>query len=281
MMDPPYAATCTIYSAKHAATVGLAAPNAAISAAWNMAASALSTNVAETASAQEAAAAEGRATVTETAEVAEGGSTPEAMRELRAEVLIPLLLQAAQRKKQAQETRGEGDETQQDARQEAEAGRNEGWDVTARGEGAGEAMREVEGERRNGVREHGEKAEIYGRGVSAARCLKFVRITDVTETDQSTANRHHNSEADGRGGGCTNRSVQDISSTKVKNKYHNEGKNDAYRSGPDKGFVRLVDVFEDESAVHMVMEHCEGGDLFEHVARCNSQQLWQGCTRWE
>ncbi|CAI5534137.1 unnamed protein product [Closterium sp. Naga37s-1] len=201
MMDPPYAATCTIYSAKHAATVGLAAPNAAISAAWNMAASALSPNVAETASAQEATAAEGRATVTETAEVAEVGSTPEAMRELRAEVLIPLLLQAAQRKKQAQETRGEGDKTQQDARQEAEAGRNEGWDVTARGEGAGEAIREVEGERRNGVREHGEKAEINGRGVSAARCLKFVRITDVTETDQSTANRHHNSDADDREAG--------------------------------------------------------------------------------
>ncbi|CAI5514452.1 unnamed protein product [Closterium sp. Naga37s-1] len=193
-------------------------------------------------------------------------ATPEAMRELRAEVLIPLLLQAAQRKMQAQETRGEGDETQQDARKEAEAGRNEGWDDTARGEGAGEAMREVEGERRNGVRAHGEKAEIYGRGVSAARCLKFVRVTDVTETDQSTANRHHNSDADDREAGCTKRSEKEVDSTNVKN-YHKEGSNDYYRNRHENGFVRLVDVFEDESAVHIVMEHCEGGDLFEHVAR--------------
>ncbi|CAI5508894.1 unnamed protein product [Closterium sp. Naga37s-1] len=33
------------------------------------------------------------------------------------------------------------------------------------------------------------------------------------------------------------------------------------------GFVRLFEVAEDESALHLIMEHCAGGDLFDHVAR--------------
>ncbi|CAI5512329.1 unnamed protein product, partial [Closterium sp. Naga37s-1] len=92
------------------------------------------------------------------------------MRELRAEVLIPLLLQAAQRKKQAQAVRGEGDEAKHAGKKEAETARSEVWDVTARGEGAGEATREGRGERRNGLAGHGEQqGGVYGRGVSAAR----------------------------------------------------------------------------------------------------------------
>ncbi|CAI5467129.1 unnamed protein product [Closterium sp. Yama58-4] len=167
--------------------------------------------------------------------------TSEAMRELRAEVLIPLLLQAAQRKKQAQAARGEGDEAKQAGKQEAEAARSKGWDVTARGERTGEAASKEEGERRNDrVGGHAEKqGENYGRGVSAARCLKFVRITDVTEADHSTANHNRDNDRDN----CEAGNEHGI------------------------GFVRMVDVFEDESAVHMVMEHCEGGDLFEHVAQ--------------
>ncbi|CAI7760589.1 unnamed protein product [Closterium sp. NIES-53] len=33
------------------------------------------------------------------------------------------------------------------------------------------------------------------------------------------------------------------------------------------GFVRLFEVAEDESALHLIVEHCAGGDLFDHVAR--------------
>ncbi|CAI5458898.1 unnamed protein product [Closterium sp. Yama58-4] len=42
-------------------------------------------------------------------------------------------------------------------------------------------------------------------------------------------------------------------------------------SGPSApkaaGFVRLYEVAEDESALHLIVEHCAGGDLFDHVAR--------------
>ena len=33
------------------------------------------------------------------------------------------------------------------------------------------------------------------------------------------------------------------------------------------GVVALHDVFDDEDAVHLIMEHCSGGDLFDYVAR--------------
>ncbi|GJP35204.1 hypothetical protein CLOM_g19714 [Closterium sp. NIES-68] len=33
------------------------------------------------------------------------------------------------------------------------------------------------------------------------------------------------------------------------------------------GILRLFEIAEDESALHLVVEHCAGGDLFDHVAR--------------
>ncbi|KAH7286790.1 hypothetical protein KP509_32G022900 [Ceratopteris richardii] len=45
--------------------------------------------------------------------------------------------------------------------------------------------------------------------------------------------------------------------------------------------VALISHFEGTSAIHMIMEHCEGGDLFEHLSLKWRQyvQPYQACTR--
>ncbi|GJP35651.1 hypothetical protein CLOM_g20169, partial [Closterium sp. NIES-68] len=203
-------------------------------------------------------------------------TTSEAMRELRAEVLIPLLLQAARGEEQAHAARGvkqaqaararEGGEASQAGKQ-AGAGRSKGWKAIGCGEGTGKAARGEEGEaareeQRSTEGGHGgRQGEYQGRGVSAARCLKFVRITDVADADRSTA------DAD-----CYNEDENGVGSTKG-SEYAYKTRNEVNKNE----FVRLVDVFEDHSAVHLVMEYCEGGDLFDHVARHERLDERQTC----
>lgn len=39
------------------------------------------------------------------------------------------------------------------------------------------------------------------------------------------------------------------------------------KSADHPNIINLSEVFEDELSVHLVMEYCNGGDLFEHLLK--------------